>query len=329
MIRKIIDKSLEDETLTSEEIAKLFKTPFLSDESALIMAAGRRKAEKAARGKAEVHAQVGLNIAPCPRDCQFCAFAGCNGLFKESSALTVEEVVERAEVFENDGANAIYFMATADYPFSRFIEYGREIRKQLKPETIIVANVGDFSAKQAGEMRDAGFSGIYHAVRLREGVDTKIPPENRLESFRNAKHAGLKLGTCLEPVGPEHTVEELVEKTLITRDAEPVYSGSARRIFLPGTEIEKRGVVSEGRMGLYVAIVRLALPCSVPGNCTHEPNKIGTMSGASLLWAESGSNPRDTEENTEGKRGMTVGECRRIFEEAEFEVLNGPSKYFS
>ena len=33
-----------------------------------------------------------------------------------------------------------------------------------------------------------------------------------------------------EPVGSEHTIEELVEKTIVTREAKPVYSGSAKRI---------------------------------------------------------------------------------------------------
>ena len=75
-----------------------------------------------------------------------------------------------------------------------------------------------------------------------------ISPPKRLETFRNAKEAGLVLGTCLEPVGPEHTIKELVEKTIITREAEPVYSGAARRIPIPNTELCQYGWVSEARM---------------------------------------------------------------------------------
>jgi len=40
--------------------------------------------------------------------------------------------------------------------------------------------------------------------------------ETRLQTFRNAAEAGLLLGTCLEPVGTEHTIGELVQKTIIT-----------------------------------------------------------------------------------------------------------------
>jgi len=81
-------------------------------------------------------------------------------------------------------------------------------------------------------------------------------------------------------------------------------------------------------MAHIIAVVRLALPLSIPGNCTHEPNTIGCVAGANLLWAETGSNPRDIEKDTEGIRGMSVEDCRRVLEEAEWEVLEGPSKFY-
>jgi biotin synthase len=46
------------------------------------------------------------------------------------------------------------------------------------------------------------------------------------------------------------------------------------------------------------------------------------------LWAEAGSNPRDTEEEAEGKRGMTIKDCVMVLEEAEWKVLHGPSKFY-
>jgi biotin synthase len=121
----------------------------------------------------------------------------------------------------------------------------------------------------------------------------------------------------------------LVEKTLITRDINPVFSGAMRRIPIPGTELSKNGIVSEAKMARIIAVVRLALGYNIIGNCTHEPNVIGVAAGANLIWAETGSNPRDTEKETEGKRGMSVQQCRQIFKEAEWDVLEGPSKIFS
>ena len=329
MIQEIVNKSLDGAELIEDEIADLFKVPLFSYESAMIQAASRQKSEKACSGLAEVHAQVGLNIASCPRNCLFCAFAARNGVFTERLELSVEEAVSRVKQFEQDGANAVFIMTTADYSWDKFIEVSQEIRGSLQSDTVLIANVGDFTEKQAQKLKDTGFAGIYHAVRLGEGIDTTIPPEKRLETFRNAREAGLLLGTCLEPVGTEHSIEELVEKTIITRDAKPVYSGSARRIPIPNTKMAKYGIVSEAKMAHILAVVRLALGYDIPGNCTHEPSIIGAAAGANLFWAESGSNPRDTKEKTEEKRGMSVPECKQLLEEAEWQVLSGPSKFYS
>jgi biotin synthase len=328
LVKDIITKSLDRNMLTAEEIASLFKVPLFSEESGMIIAASRKKSESASSGLAEVHAQVGLNIAPCPKNCVFCAFAAKNKVFKERIEISANEAIEKAKQFETDGANAVFVMSTADYPFERFIDISQEIRRSLHSETILVANVGDFTKEQAEKLKDTGFSGIYHAVRLGEGRDTNIKVETRLETFRNAREVGLSLGTCVEPVGNEHSVEELVEKTIITRDAKPIYSGSARRIPIPNTRMAEYGIVSEARMAHILAVVRLALGYEIPGNCTHEPNVIGAAAGANLLWAEAGSNPRDTEKETEGKRGMTVRDCIRVLEEAEWKVLQGPSKFY-
>jgi biotin synthase len=328
VIEEMLKKSLDGISLTRDEIASLFRVPLFSDESALILAASRRKSESASNGLAEVHAQVGLNTARCPKNCSFCSFAAKNMVFKDRIEISVEEAIVKAQQFETDGANAVFVMSTADYPLGKFLDISREIRRSLRPETILVANIGDFTKEQARQIKDAGFSGIYHAVRLGEGRDTTISVKKRLMTFQNAKDAGLLLGTCVEPVGNEHSVEELVEKTIITRDAKPVYSGSARRIPIPGTKMAQYGIVSEAKMAHILAVVRLALDYEVPGNCTHEPNVIGAAAGANLLWAEAGSNPRDTEADTEGKRGMTVKDCIRALEEAEWQVLQGPSKFY-
>jgi len=328
VIEEILKKSLEGISLNKDEISSLFRIPLFSEESAMILAASRRKSESASNGLAEVHAQVGLNIAPCPKNCAFCSFAAKNKVFTESVEISADEAVTKAKQFETDGANAVFVMSTADYPFGKYLDISREMRKSLRRETILIANVGDFTREQARQLKDAGFSGIYHAVRLGEGRDTNISVSKRLTTFNNAREAGLSLGTCVEPVGNEHSVEELVEKTIITRDARPVYSGAARRIPIPGTSMAQYGIVSEARMAHILAVVRLSLSSDVPGNCTHEPNVIGAAAGANLLWAEAGSNPRDTEKETEGKRGMTVNDCIQVLQEAEWQVLQGPSKFY-
>jgi biotin synthase len=53
-------------------------------------------------------------------DCMFCAFATKNKVFTEPFELPVKEAVNQAKRFEDDGANAIFVMSTADYPLKWF-----------------------------------------------------------------------------------------------------------------------------------------------------------------------------------------------------------------
>jgi biotin synthase len=330
LVERATEEALAGRPVTRpEEIAALFELPLFGPDAARVQAAGRRLSDMACGGRAEVHAQVALNVGPCPRNCLFCAFAEAHEVFTESKDIPLEYVIAQARQFEIDGANAIYLMATGAYPFERYLARADEVRKRLRPETLLIANVGDFGVHIARELRAAGFEGIYHAVRLGEGQVTRIPVSRRLQTIRAAQAAGLQVGTCLEPVGPEHSTAELLEKLLIARDISPAYAGAARRITIPDTALAGHGMVSEARMAHIIAVSRLVLPLAVRGNCTHEPNSYGAAAGANLFWAEAGANPRDTRERTEEGRGATVARCREIFREAEWASLDGPSGFFA
>jgi biotin synthase len=98
-----------------------------------------------------------------------------------------------------------------------------------------------------------------------------------------------------------------------------------RRITIPGSELERYGMISEYRLAFLVAVVRLAMGRDLIGNCTHEPNLLGAMAGANLFWAEVGTNPRDTESETSKGRGMDVKSCIEMFKETDFNIFQGPS----
>ena len=242
--------------------------------------------------------------------------------------LDIETVVEMGKHAEQHRANALFVMGTGDYPFGKFVEISQELRRRLRPNTVLIANVGDFGRKDAEKLKEIGYAGIYHAVRMGEGEVTSIAPETRLKTVQAARDADLLIGTCVEPVGPEHTIDEIIEKIMIGRDMKPCYSGAMRRINIPGSKLEAYGKISEYRMAFLVAVVRLAMGTNIRGNCTHEPNILGATSGANLFWAEVGTNPRDTEADTSEGRGLDVSACRKMFEEADFEVLTGPSEIY-
>jgi len=324
-VANIITRVEEGGLPSRDELRFLLGLPHRSHEAGTVMAAARELTRQACANRGEIYVQIGLNVSPCPRNCMFCSFAQCNGVFETGSELDIADVVDRAVRGEAAGANAIYLMGTGDYPMGRFVEVAREVRRQLRPDTPLVANVGDLSESWARRLVDAGICGIYHAVRMGEGVDTGIEVRRRLRTFAVARAAGLQLATCVEPVGPEHGTDELIEKIEIHRDAAPVFSGAMRRIPIPGTTMAARGQISELRLAYLVAVVRLAMGRTVIGNCTHEPNVLGAAAGANLFWAEIGPNPRDVDLRTEDGRGLDVARCRTMLEEADYEVLVGPS----
>ena len=143
-VADVVAEATDGQSLGEDEITTLLDVPPHSVESGYVMAAADAMNRLASNGKAEVHAQIGLNLSPCPRNCSCCAFAAKNRIFTERSELTLEEVTAMALRAEANGANALFFMATGDYPFGKFVEVSSEVRRKVEPQTVMIANIGDF-----------------------------------------------------------------------------------------------------------------------------------------------------------------------------------------
>ncbi len=328
-VKMMVDGAMNRRLLSAAEIKVLLALPTASEESLYVQHAALQINKEVMAGKAEIHGQVGINSGPCACNCAFCSFAASNRIFTEQRVEAIESIIEKSIRLQAEGANAVYLMTTAAFNFADFLDISRRVRSSLEAETVLVANIGDFGYQEAIALKEAGFNGVYHAVRLGEGVNTRISVQKRLDTIAAIHKAGLKLGTCVEPVGQEHTLDELVEKILITREAHPVFSGAMRRIPIPNTSMCAYGKTSEARMANIIAVVRLATGYEIAGNCTHEPNVLGVTASANLLWAEAGANPRDTVHDTESSRGFDMAKCREILCEADTEWIQGPSRMFA
>lgn len=264
-VMRIINKALDGGELSMAEGVHLLIWDDLSDEAAAVRLAGRRLSDELLP-QAEIHGQIGLNTGLCPADCKFCSFAASNKVFAEPSEESLETVVGYVQLLEEAGANAIYLMATARYDQERFLEYGRAAAKALLKDTPLIANVGDFDHDYAMELKHAGFAGVYHVIRMGEGEFTRLPVQQRWDTIHAAQDAGLLLGSCVEPIGPEHSLEEIVEKALITREMQARFSGAMRRTPIPTSELAAHGALSYARMATIVAAVALITGRAIPGN---------------------------------------------------------------
>ncbi len=215
-------------------------------------------------------------------------------------------------------------MTMHDFDFHNFLGIIEDVRTCVSPKTQIVVNIGDFDRLQAKKLRDAGVHGAYHVCRLREGTDTALSPDQRKATFRTIRDAGLDFYYCCEPIGPEHTPEELVEQMFLGIEYGCFQHAAMRRVWVPGLPVSNRGQITELRLAQVVAVVAIAtLGCKETKNiAVHEPNLIGLTSGANVVYAETGANPRDTVADTAANRGLDMVGARKMLYEAGFTALS-------
>jgi biotin synthase len=172
-------------------------------------------------------------------------------------------------------------------------------------------------------MKKAGITGVYHVCRIGEGDVTALDPQRRLKTMQNALDAGLQIFSCLEPIGPEHTIQQLVDNMFIGIDLGCTQHAAMRRVPVPGTPLAKYGQISNLRLGQIVAVVALAtfaMP-TMTYMGVHEPTEIGYVSGANVVTAETGVNPRDHIADTSNNRGMDMAACRKMLFDCGFQYI--------
>ena len=270
-----------------------------------------------------IFGQIGIETAPGPGACKFCSFAAGHTAFG-SSVMSEQDLVRSVEGFTASGElDALFLMTMHTSDFERLLHTLVFVRKRIPQETQLVVNIGDFDADQARDLKAAGVTGAYHVLRLREGRDTALDPERRKTTIRTIKESGLDWWFCCEPIGPEHSPQELAEQMYLGIEYGCVGHAAMRRVYLPGSPLAAHGQISELRLAQVTAVVALAtLACpQARAIGVHEPNLLGLTAGANSLFAEAGANPRDTQEDTAGHRGRDIGDCKRMLYEAGFESL--------
>ncbi len=327
-IESILDNALAEEEISRQEAVELMKIDENSHEMYALISVANTLTRRQFGDRGEVYAQVGINLWPCPKSCAFCSFGEKWNVIKSPMEFSLEDVVRRAKAFEDAGANAIFLMTTADYPFDRYIEIAKAVRKVISPDMPMIANIGDFGPEQTEELLNAGFQGVYHVFRLREGKDSEIDPEIRLRTLRAIRDSKLDLGYCVEPIGPEHSPEELVEEMFRGKEYGAVNHASMWRVPVSGVSLAKIGKISQWSLAKAVAVTRIVVGDSIRAMGVHEARILPLRAGANQIYAETGPNPRDTIEDTSKGIGFSVEACKDLLKEAGYTPLEGPTKVF-
>ena len=322
-ILRILDRAQEGIAPSKADCAAMLDCSPISIETSVLRGVADTIARRRFGNEAIILGQIGIEIDACPGKCKFCSFGEGHTDF-EPSIMSLDDILASANSFTASGdLYALFLMTMHAFGFERLVEVVRRIREQMPSKPQIVVNIGDFNREQAETLRDVGVNGAYHVCRLREGKDTALDPQQRKETIETIKDAGLDWYYCCEPVGPEHSSEELVEQLFLGIDYGCFQHAAMRRVYIPETPLAQYGQITELRLAQVTAVVALAsLACPDTKNiAVHEPNLIGLCSGANVVYAETGANPRDTEEDTSGHRGRDVRACKAMLYEAGFDHL--------
>jgi len=314
---EILTKAYDRTPLEREEALLLMRLDLHSRETYALMATADQMSREQFGEKGENHLHIGLNVEPCRFNCRFCSLSKAAGMFTRSLEFDETEILGWARSGLAGGADALNLMTTGTYAFDRLLEIGRWLGRQTGIP--LVANTRDIDHREGEALLEAGFVGAYHALRLGEGKDTPFRVETRLRTLRVFKDVGLQWMNCVEPVGPEHRIEEIVELMFLARRFGATYSGVMRRINFPGSPMEPCGMITELEMARMVAVSRLVMGDVPMAHCTHEPHSASLLAGANLFFPEVGSSPRDDRADTGKGRGKSLSDCKEIQREAGWD----------
>jgi len=336
-LARILRDAQDGKPISKAEAEILLALPENSLEASVLRATANAISRERFANSGLLLGQIGVDMAPCEGDCAFCFFAKSHTPV-QAALLPTEEIVARCERFARGGAQGVFLMTMHRFGFEWFRDLCAELRRLIPAQLEILANVGDVTASQLQEFRAAGVTGAYHVCRIREGVDSCMTPAGRRTTIERILEAGLSWYNMCEPLGPEHTPQELVEQMWLGVDLPCTQHGVMQRFPVPGSPLYHHGQVSLSRLGQVAAVVALATIGreNVKSIAVNVSNLVGLFSGANAVFPEAGEpdeQPIQTEavQSKEGfttalwrqSNEITTADCRAMMMAAGFSHLMG------
>ena len=320
LIDKVEAEARKGAVQDEQVILELIRLDPASEEVAYLIERARAFALEITGGKARIAGAIGIDLAPCKMNCKFCSFGDEWGLVKEQSILTKEQVVDMARAYVEAGVSMVTLRTTEFYDLNVINDWVRAIREGVHGDYEVNLNVGELTPEMCNACYEAGASSAYHVLRMREGIDTPFDPEVRKRTIRAIVESPLKWNTCIEPIGREHTCEEIAERMAFACSLHPHSVGIMPRVPVPGTPLGDIPILDRERMRQLVAVLRLAAGSTVPYVTMHPDDALGLEAGTNGFSVERGAVPRDTRYSDGEWRGLTAVRAVEILREAGYEV---------
>ena len=319
MLGSVLGKIQEGALLSKQDAVTLLSVKNTSEDFYRILSLANERSRKQYNNKGYIFAQIGINSAPCSCNCNFCSLGRDHFSVDVQFEKDKKQVISEAIIIAKENFDVLFLMTTADFDKEQFISIGAAVRENIPANIQLVANTGDFDSEYAKRLKAAGFSGAYHVVRLREGKDTGIPKTTRIATLEAIRAAGLELYYCVEPIGPEHSYDEIADEMIRAREYDVNIMAVMGRVNVKGTPFENSETLSELELTKIAAVTRLVTNPKKSMNI-HEPMKMPLLAGVNQLYAEYGVNPRDTNSDTGVNRGYTIERVKKMLLDAEYEL---------
>ncbi len=293
LINSAKESALAGKILDKEHIIALLDIDPKSEECKKLGEAAREIASEFCKDRAYIWAAIGVDYKPCKMNCHYCSLGEKWGIVKDESELSEEEIVEIANEYVQNGVRWIVLRTTEFYSVDKLIKIAKRVRKEVPGEYELGANIGEFDRETTEKMVEAGLEFVYHNLRIREGKDTNFDPNDRIATLEAIKNSPLKLGSFVEPIGIEHTNEEIADAFLNAMKFGAVITGGMARVPVSGTPLGELPAILEERFAQIVAIIRLAAGSKAPDICVHKASKLAINWGANVAVVEKGSISRE------------------------------------
>jgi len=282
----------------------------------------RRVVRRHLGDRGRIWAAIGLDQCHCRMGCAFCSFSSPHRDPVEYRELGFDETLRWANQFIRGGADYLVLRTSEEYPLEKLARLGRAISRDKPAAVRLLANTGLATGAGLDELYDAGFYGIYKTVRLREGIDTVFSTRERLDQIRQARRAGLQPFSLVEPIGPEHSDEEIADAILtLGQEIGSVLIGGMARVPFDGSPLAHFGMIDAERLAAVTAAFVLAMEhCfdKVEVVCSHPAFLEVLHAGANAVVVEIGAIPRDNTFAETEWRGVTITQARDLLRQAGY-----------
>lgn len=217
-----------------------------SEEVAYLKKRAAELAHIATSNSASISGAIGVDLCSCDMNCKFCSFGTEWGLIEEDVIYSKEEII-RARARLRRGGRHHHHLA-----LDRVLRPERAVRVAGRHPRASAGKLPHQPQRGRDESRHGrgGLSGRryerVHVIRMREGIDTPFDVDLRWKTVDAISNSPLRWLTCIEPLGIEHTNEEIADRILENLAHHPYAMSVMARVNVPGHAVRGNGADQRG-----------------------------------------------------------------------------------